>query len=58
MATAPFSASSVKHHVELAKAIDHKDGDAAERISRAHVQAVLVAVAASGAGAVNEQARR
>lgn len=56
MASASFSASSVKHHLELAKAIDRKDGDEAERISRAHVQAVFVAVAASGWDGVSDGA--
>lgn len=54
MANTPFSASSVRHHVELAKAIDRRDADAAERISREHVQAVLAAVAAAGMGIVDE----
>lgn len=50
MANTPFSASSVRDHLELANAIERKDADAAERISRGHVQAVLAAVAASGPG--------
>jgi len=44
VANTPFSASSVRHHVELAEAIDRKDADAAERISRKHVRSVLAAV--------------
>lgn len=47
VATSPFSPKSVSHHLELAEAIKRQDADAAERISRDHVRAVLEAVAAS-----------
>jgi DNA-binding GntR family transcriptional regulator len=41
IANTPFKAGSVRHHVELAAAIERGDADAAEKISRDHVRAVL-----------------